>query len=176
MRLLNLSSLVSTKPACSTTPSSSTPQTTGTTLASIGCINVPLVVRGPGVPAQRITRAPSSHTDLAPTLLTIAGVDIHDKKFDGSPIDIYDVEAEPRSEHVAVEFWGFALAESIFGRENGPPFVDNNTYKGLRIEAEDYGFYYSVWCSNEKELYDMKVSQLTPQVSRASLFANFKVS
>ncbi|KAM0460694.1 hypothetical protein ACHAO4_001484 [Trichoderma viride] len=119
-------------------------------------INVPLVVRGPGVAAQRITRAPSSHTDLAPTILKIAGVDIDDKKFDGSPIDIYDAEAKPRSEHVAVEFWGFGLAESIFGRENGVPLYANNTYKGLRVEAEDYGFYYSVWCSNEKELYDMK--------------------
>jgi arylsulfatase A-like enzyme len=123
-------------------------------------INVPLVVRGPGVPAQRIARVPSSHTDLAPTILQIAGVDISDKKLDGSPIDIYEAEAEARSEHVAVEFWGFGLAESIFGRETGLPIYFNNTYKGLRIEAENYGFYYSVWCSNEKELYDMKVGQL----------------
>ncbi|KAM0257585.1 hypothetical protein ACHAQJ_004285 [Trichoderma viride] len=119
-------------------------------------INVPLIVRGPGVPAQRITHAPSSHTDLAPTILQIAGVGIDDRKFDGSPIDIYNTQAESRSEHVAVEFWGVGLAESIFGRETGLPIYINNTYKGLRIEAEDYGFYYSVWCSNEKELYDMR--------------------
>ncbi|GFP54831.1 arylsulfatase [Trichoderma asperellum] len=137
-------------------------------------INVPLVVRGPGVPAQRITRTPSSHTDLAPTILKIAGVEINDKNFDGSPIDIYDVEAELRSEHVAVEFWGFGLAESIFGRESGEPIYVNNTFKGLRIEAEDYGFYYSVWCSNEKELYDMKADPgqinnlLSPKDAQAS--------
>ncbi|KAH6605968.1 hypothetical protein Trco_005121 [Trichoderma cornu-damae] len=119
-------------------------------------INVPLIVRGPGVPAQRTSRVPSSHTDLAPTILRIAGVETRDKKLDGSPIDIHGTETEPRPEHVAVEFWGFGLAESIFGRETGPPIYPNNTYKGLRLEAEDYGFYYSVWCSNEKELYDMK--------------------
>ncbi|KAL7810082.1 alkaline-phosphatase-like protein [Trichoderma aethiopicum] len=119
-------------------------------------INVPLIVRGPGVPTQRVTRVPSSHTDLAPTILQIAGVDIDDKKFDGSPIDLHGTATEARSEHVAVEFWGYGLAESIFGRKNGPPVYPNNTYKGLRIEAEDYGFYYSVWCNNERELYDMK--------------------
>ncbi|UKZ49871.1 hypothetical protein TrVGV298_004124 [Trichoderma virens] len=119
-------------------------------------INVPLVVRGPGVPAQRVTQAPSSHIDLAPTILQIAGIGIGDKKFDGAPIDIYGNETESRSEHAAVEFWGFGLAESIFGRETGVPIYVNNTYKGLRIEAENYGFYYSVWCNNEKELYDMK--------------------
>ncbi|KAK4073871.1 hypothetical protein Trihar35433_3345 [Trichoderma harzianum] len=119
-------------------------------------INVPLVVRGPGVPAQRVTQVPSSHTDLAPTILRIAGIEIGDKKFDGTPIDIHGKDTEPRSEHAAVEFWGFGLAESLFGRENGPPIYLNNTYKGLRIEAESYGFYYSVWCSNERELYDMK--------------------
>ncbi|KAL7910890.1 Arylsulphatase [Trichoderma velutinum] len=119
-------------------------------------INVPLVVRGPGVPAERVAQVPSSHTDLAPTILQIAGIEIGDKKFDGTPIDLYGNETESRSEHAAVEFWGFGLAESVFGRENGPPIYLNNTYKGLRIEAENYGFYYSVWCSNEKELYDMK--------------------
>ncbi|KAL7951525.1 alkaline-phosphatase-like protein [Trichoderma barbatum] len=119
-------------------------------------INVPLIVRGPGVPTQRVTHVPSSHTDLAPTILQIAGIGIDDKKFDGAPIDLYGTDAEPRSEHAAVEFWGFALAESVFSREHGAPIHPNNTYKGLRIEAEDYGFYYSVWCSNEKELYDMK--------------------
>ncbi|KAL6870553.1 alkaline-phosphatase-like protein [Trichoderma novae-zelandiae] len=119
-------------------------------------INVPLIVRGPGVPTQRVTRVPSSHTDLAPTILQLAGVEIDDKKFDGTPIDIYGTATVPRSEHVAVEFWGYGLAESIYGRKNGPPVYPNNTYKGLRIEAEEYGFYYSVWCSNERELYDMK--------------------
>ncbi|KAL7797221.1 alkaline-phosphatase-like protein [Trichoderma ceciliae] len=141
-------------------------------------INVPLLVRGPGVPAQRITQIPSSHTDLAPTILQIAGVGIDDKKFDGSPIDIYGTAAAPRSEHVAVEFWGFGLSESVFGRENGVPVHLNSTYKGLRIEAEDYGFYYSVWCSNEKELYDMKADpgQLNNLLSQKQTHADVTIA
>lgn len=33
-----------------------------------------------------------------------------------------------------------------------------NTYKGLRLAADDYNLYYSVWCTNEIEFYDIKVS------------------
>ena len=35
--------------------------------------------------------------------------------------------------------------------------MPNNTYKGLRIVHEDYDLYYSAWCNNEHELYDVKV-------------------
>lgn len=35
----------------------------------------------------------------------------------------------------------------------------NNTYKALRVAGEDYNFYYSVWCNNERELYEMNVSE-----------------
>lgn len=31
----------------------------------------------------------------------------------------------------------------------------NNTYKALRISGESYNLMYSVWCTNEHELYDM---------------------
>lgn len=34
----------------------------------------------------------------------------------------------------------------------------NNTYKAVRVVAEDYNLYYSVWCNNEHELYDLNVS------------------
>jgi N-acetylglucosamine-6-sulfatase len=32
----------------------------------------------------------------------------------------------------------------------------NNTYRSIRLIGPDYNLYYSVWCSNEHELYDMK--------------------
>ena len=35
--------------------------------------------------------------------------------------------------------------------------ITNNTYKALRIIGDDYNLYYSVWCTNEHELYDLKV-------------------
>lgn len=36
-------------------------------------------------------------------------------------------------------------------------FWANNTYKGVRLIGRDYNLYYSVWCTNETELYDLKV-------------------
>jgi hypothetical protein len=33
----------------------------------------------------------------------------------------------------------------------------NNTYKGLRIFSPEYSLYYSVWCTNETEFFDLKV-------------------
>jgi N-acetylglucosamine-6-sulfatase len=118
-------------------------------------INVPFIVRGPGIEWNTKNSAPSSHSDLAPTLMQLAGEDITEKQFDGSPIDLGlpsdEYQAPERTEHVAVEFWGIGLGESKYGR-NYP----NNTYKGLRVEAEEYGFYYSVWCNGAKEMYDMK--------------------
>lgn len=124
-------------------------------------INVPMVVRGPGIPAGNTLGKPSTHTDLAPTIMQLAGNPIDDNKFDGTPIELGIPKEAPsdRKEHVAVEFWGIGLAESHYGNPNGGGSLEypNNTYKGVRVEAKDYGFYYSVWCINAKELYDMKV-------------------
>lgn len=36
--------------------------------------------------------------------------------------------------------------------------VGNNTYKALRLVSKYYNLYYSVWCNNEHELYDLNVS------------------
>lgn len=35
--------------------------------------------------------------------------------------------------------------------------VPNNTYKSVRLLGEGYNLYYSVWCNNEHELYDLSV-------------------
>lgn len=124
-------------------------------------IRVPMIVRGPGIKAGSELYGPSTHTDVAPTIMRLAGNDISDKQFDGTPVElgIDNEEKSERHEHVAVEFWGIGLGESPYA---DPAENMNNTYKGLRVEAEDYGFYYSVWCNNEKELYDMKVCLTQP--------------
>ena len=44
-----------------------------------------------------------------------------------------------------------------------PDIVDyglNNTYKALRVIGDTYNLYYSVWCTNEHELYDLTVRTL----------------
>lgn len=33
----------------------------------------------------------------------------------------------------------------------------NNTYKSIRLISDTFNLYYSVWCTNEHELYDMSV-------------------
>ncbi|KAF2099451.1 Arylsulphatase [Rhizodiscina lignyota] len=128
-------------------------------------INIPLIVRGPGVPAGRVSTAVSAHTDLASTILTLAGAPRDDS--DGTSIPLSEEEEQTaRHDHVTIEFWGLGIPEGKWGdygdfnRSDGfgslRHTVGNNTYKGLRVVSEDYSLYYSVWCTNETELYDVK--------------------
>jgi arylsulfatase A-like enzyme len=123
-------------------------------------INVPLVVRGPGVPQGEIVNFATSHTDLAPTFFDMMGIPLRDD-FDGLPIpttrqSINELKDSGKAkEHVQIEFWSTGNPGEYNDNESANV---NNTYKGLRIVAEEYGFYYSVWCSGSHELYDMKVS------------------
>ncbi|KAI5457457.1 alkaline-phosphatase-like protein [Mariannaea sp. PMI_226] len=121
-------------------------------------IRVPLFVRGPGVDAQAVEDIVTTHIDLAPTILKLAGIESR-PDFDGTPIPIRSDQADfARHEHVAVEYWGIAIAEGDVGGFDGKGqrVARSNTYKGLRIVHEDYNLYYSVWCNNEHELYDLK--------------------
>ncbi|KAH7247880.1 alkaline-phosphatase-like protein [Fusarium solani] len=120
-------------------------------------IRVPLFVRGPGVAAGAVETAVTTHIDLAPTLLKLAGARLR-SDFDGTPIPVLPGPGTRRHEHVAVEYWGIALAEGEIGGFDGKGqiLMPNNTYKGVRIAHEDYDLYYSAWCSNEHELYDLK--------------------
>lgn len=107
----------------------------------------------------------SSHTDLAPTILKLAGNARSD--LDGSAIPLSNKDlAKPNSgEHVNVEFWGRALPEGKFGWIGNSTYpglgrvgARNNTYKALRVVSDEYNFLYTVWCTGEKEFYDMDVS------------------
>lgn len=116
-------------------------------------INVPFIMRGPGIPKGAVSDVVSSHTDLAPTFLTFAGAPLR-PEFDGSPIPftaaaIAGAEKKKR-EHVNVEFWGVGLTEGVYGTTYA-----NNTYKALRLAGEAHNLYYAVWCTNEHELYDL---------------------
>ena len=125
-------------------------------------VRIPFIWRGPGIPEGETRSFPTSHTDLAPTLLKIAGLSTNDRNFDGLAIEMNDT-IDSRTESVGMEFWGPAIAETpLWSDPNGLPPPETgmylrNNYKAVRIEAEDYAFYYSVWCTNEAELYDMKV-------------------
>ncbi|EXJ70853.1 arylsulfatase [Cladophialophora psammophila CBS 110553] len=118
-------------------------------------INIPLIVRGPGIPRGSSSDLVTSHTDLAPTFLSLAGGQTR-QDFDGRAIPLttnqLDDNSDIRGEHVNIEYWGFALAEGKYGNA----MYWNNTYKGLRVVGINYNLYYSVWCSGEHELYDLR--------------------
>jgi N-acetylglucosamine-6-sulfatase len=148
-------------------------------------INIPLIIRGPGVPVGE-SNAVTAHTDLAPTFLKLAGAKWGWDGLDGSPIPLDEKGLEDakqdRQEHVNVEFWGRGIPEGRYrfslddGKVGRIPVTDhrrnllwkliraylvdygpNNTYKALRVVGSNYSLYYSVWCTNEHELYDLTV-------------------
>lgn len=108
----------------------------------------------------------SSHTDLTPTILKLAGGS--SEQLDGWPIPVNALQlAAPDSgEHVNVEFWGRAIPESIYSKL-GDDCIDvgydavmcnsarNNTYKALRVVGNGYNILYSVWCTGDKMYYDI---------------------
>lgn len=120
-------------------------------------INIPLFIRGPGIEKNSTVNTPTSHTDIAPTLFNLAGIPLRDD-FDGVPMPVGCIKGgdEPivKQEHVNVEFWGPNLGEGKYGSVLLAP-TNNNTYKAVRLIGEQYNVLYVVWCTNERELYDV---------------------
>lgn len=119
-------------------------------------INIPLMVRGPGIPKNQVSDAVTSHTDIVPTFLGIAGVGPAAQAeygLDGAPIPLFPSLAspDPKQEHVNVEMWGIIESEGKYGYVLYP----NHTYKAVRVIGEGYSFLYTVWCTGEHELYNM---------------------
>ena len=128
--------------------------------------HVPFIIRGPGIPKGQSTKLPSSHIDIAPTLLTLVGLD--EKKWpsflDGRDLSAYwngdSEKLTPAPETVNIEFWGGGMIE----KSTKMRFDSRNTYKTVRIVGEGYAYLYSHWCTNETELYDTTADpyELTP--------------
>lgn len=73
--------------------------------------HIPLFVRGPGVAEGAQFDSVTTHTDLAPTILKLAGVH---KQLDGEAVPlIRDLEYDFRAEHAAIEYWGFVRYVSL---------------------------------------------------------------
>ena len=73
-------------------------------------IRVPFFIRGPGIAEGAVEDAVTTHIDVAPTLLELAGIPRRED-FDGMSMPVRSGSAGARHEHVAVEFWGKALLE-----------------------------------------------------------------
>ncbi|KAG0927918.1 hypothetical protein G6F30_012551 [Rhizopus arrhizus] len=108
-------------------------------------INVPLIVRGPGVPEGKKSDRVSAHHDLAPTFLALAGAPIP-RWVDGGVMPLTNALArhpQPVSkESFAVEYWTPHALDEIFTRPQ--PVPGPNIYKTIRVIAEeyDYGFFF----------------------------------
>ena len=84
-------------------------------------------------------------------------------------------------EHINIEFWGGNYGEGVYPQpgkfrrtflfiikthECGSSYaaitdlllvtLQNNTYKALRIVSPSFDLLYTVWCTNEKELYEIR--------------------
>lgn len=118
-------------------------------------VNVPMFIRGPGVPKQETVTSPTSHTDIVPTLFKLAGIP-QLEQFDGSPMPITTEEHQnAKTEHVNIELWGLNLGE---GAMRYPNVVPGNTYKALRIVAEDYEYTYIVCLRVQHKIQHAKSS------------------
>lgn len=141
--------------------------------------NIPLIVRGPGVPQGVTSKSPSTHIDMAPTFLDIAGVNVADYPacFDGRSLlpewmtGYADSTSIWNGSYVAkeilnIEFWG-----SI---DNGaaPDYSHrqaNNSYKSVRLVGEKSAWLFSRWCTNnDTELYNTIVCY-TSQTHKSKL-------
>ncbi|KAL4869248.1 hypothetical protein BDV12DRAFT_208678 [Aspergillus spectabilis] len=139
-------------------------------------INIPLIIRGPGVSANHTTNIVTSHTDLAPTFFDLLGISLRED-FDGRAFPVTEgglrvVADQGKREHVTVEYWGFASGEGIYGRE----LHENNTYKAIRIVGPGYNLYYSI-CSIQLDPGQLhNLLSPTPTSDTKSTIANLPLS
>ena len=108
---------------------------------------------------------PSHHVDLAPTILTLAGLpeDQWPTFLDGHDLSAYwtadTPTLSPPPEAIQIEYWGSAGIEASLNGKR-PTSDPRNTYKTVRIIGDGYGYLYSHWCTNETEAYDTVVRLL----------------
>lgn len=116
---------------------------------------VPLLIRGPGIPARRTSHEPVSNIDLAPTILRMTGA----SAAGGAPIDgrsLLKFSKRPRlrSERLVLHETGGLRAMSLQPEEDtgAIPLRTVRTYRAVRNDR----WLYVVYRSGERELYDLE--------------------
>ncbi|KAJ3548732.1 hypothetical protein NM208_g866 [Fusarium decemcellulare] len=125
--------------------------------------NIPMIIRGPGIKGGTVSKTPSTHIDLAPTYLDIAGLEasLRPSFLDGRSLinewtgSVSEETGEIKrvaKEIINIEFWGTISNGGL------PDFEQRSevyAYKTLRIVGEDSGWLFSRWCeTNTTELYN----------------------
>lgn len=139
----------------------------GKTLPYAEDTNLPFVVRGPDVPKGVKSTLPSTHIDLAPTLLELAGVAAADQppQLEGRsllaqwrrPQEGYEGQNTGTSrELLNVEYWGWGIFEAPIPKGGEPGIQLNNSYKSLRLVGSEHSWLFIKWCTNEVELYNTR--------------------
>jgi arylsulfatase A-like enzyme len=122
-------------------------------------LRVPLIIRGPGVPAGKTINGQVSNVDFAPTLLDMANAKAG-RTMDG--VSLLPATRNPKrrpDRAIAIE-----ALQPLFENANIPVNRWDQPYTGVR--TDDYT--YVVWTkTGEQELYDLKKDpfQLTNVVS-----------
>jgi N-acetylglucosamine-6-sulfatase len=109
-------------------------------------IRVPLMVRGPGVPANRVLKHQVLNNDLAPTFARLAGVTPPPFVDGKSMVPLLDSSPPTTSNWragILTENWRTA---AVGGPSDAP------TYKALRTQS----FSWVRYANGERELYDMR--------------------
>ncbi|KAI8073302.1 alkaline-phosphatase-like protein [Gongronella butleri] len=119
-------------------------------------INVPFIVRGPGIAKGAVSDVISAHHDIGPTLLALAQAsDRLPSWVDGGVIPLTEeLRSHPKpaaKESFGVEFW----MEAPFADIVGPQLSGVNSYKTLRVISEHHNYKYTVWCTGEHEFFDL---------------------
>ncbi|GJN93489.1 hypothetical protein Rhopal_006546-T1 [Rhodotorula paludigena] len=131
----------------------------GKTLPYEEDINVPLVVRGPGVPRGLVdNHSVYSLADLGSTVLHLAGAQA-DYDHDGSLVPLthelreqVERDGGTKGFHLA-EYWVEGIGEGKYG--SGITRF-NQTYRAVRVvEGDEINYSYAVWCTGEREIYDL---------------------
>ncbi|GMK57933.1 hypothetical protein CspeluHIS016_0407670 [Cutaneotrichosporon spelunceum] len=158
----------------------------GKTLAFEEDIKVPLAIRGPGMP-KGFTDTVSSYgmVDLSRTFLDLAGAK-PDYEDDGTKINLHlgnerstGARSYMKHRHSLTEFWVRGIEEGRFVESS---YRLNNTYRTLRVHDTVAGkpvtYSYGVWCTGERELYDLttdpyQVRNLLAPLNALGKFAAF---
>jgi arylsulfatase A-like enzyme len=115
---------------------------------------VPLLLRGPGVPARRASLEPVSNIDLAPTILQMTGASARGgAPLDGRSLLKFARRPKLRSDRVLLHETGGLRATSLQPEEDGGPIPlrTTRTYRAVRTER----WLYIAYRSGERELYDL---------------------
>ncbi|KAF9094816.1 hypothetical protein BGX23_001531 [Mortierella sp. AD031] len=114
--------------------------------------NIPFIIRGPGIAKGRKSNAVATHTHFPATVLKLAGLPVPDD-LDAHSIPVLENKSvygkDQPTEAFAVEFWSQAFMENTTAR------FEANTYKSVRLIGQGYNLLYTVWCTGEKEYYDL---------------------